>query len=203
MKSKIILGLAGLAIIGFITYSLMGGQSPEEYAAEIQHEREQKDIFMRTAKDSPFEGSKEFGGLKYFPPDLKYKIHARLVPIENKKTVRLPTSDHSEKEYLENSFAEFELDGSTQKLLLLEMTEEGPYRGTLFLAFADETSAGETYGAGRYLELKNVKGATSIWLDFNMAYNPYCAYNDHFSCPMPPRENVLKVPIRAGEKSYH
>ena len=115
----------------------------------------------------------------------------------------LPTSDGKEKKYLEHAYAEFELDGIVNKLLIMEITEAGPYRGTLYLAFADETSAHETYGAGRYLDLKKVPGASSILLDFNKAYNPYCAYSDSFSCPFPPKENILKVAIKAGEKSYH
>jgi hypothetical protein len=88
-------------------------------------------------------------------------------------------------------------------LLILESIESGPLRGTLFLAFADGTSARETYGAGRYLDVKKVVGAATVELDFNKAYNPYCAYADHFSCPLPPRENILDIAIRAGEKSYH
>ena len=78
----------------------------------------------------------------------------------------------------------------------------GPTRGTLFLAFADVTSARETYGAGRYLDIKKIPGATSIELDFNKAYNPYCAYNENYTCPLPPKENFLKVAILAGEKNY-
>ena len=155
-------------------------------------------------KDSPFAGSKGmFQGLRYFSPDLKYKINAELEPIENKKMIVLPTSDGLEKKYLEHAYAEFKLDGVLHRLLILEITDEGPYRGTLFLAFADETSTRETYGAGRYLELKKIPGASSVILDFNKAYNPYCAYSNNFSCPFPPKENVLKVAIKAGEKSYH
>jgi uncharacterized protein (DUF1684 family) len=116
--------------------------------------------------------------------------------------VVLPTSDGIEKKYLEYAFAEFELDNVLSKLLILEIAE-GEYKGVLFLAFADETSTKETYGAGRYLELKKTPGASSITLDFNEAYNPYCAYSDKFSCPFPPKENLLKVPVRAGEKKYH
>jgi uncharacterized protein len=79
----------------------------------------------------------------------------------------------------------------------------GPFRGKLFLAFGDATSAKETYGAGRYLDITKTPGATTIILDFNKAYNPYCAYNETYSCPLPPPENLLNVAIRAGEKSYH
>jgi hypothetical protein len=73
----------------------------------------------------------------------------------------------------------------------------------LFLAFGDETSARETYGAGRYLDVKKVPGSSTITLDFNLAYNPYCAYSDGFSCPLPPKENLLSIAINAGEKTYH
>ena len=205
MKSTyffVILLVAG--IVAFVLYSLRGGQSPENYASEIGRERTVKDLFMKDEKDSPFAGSKEgFQGLRYFSPDLKYKINAKLVPIENKKVIGLPTSDGQEKKYLEQAYAEFELDGMLNRLLILEITDQGPYRGTLFLAFADETSARETYGAGRYLEVKKVPGASSVVLDFNKAYNPYCAYSNNFSCPFPPKENILKVAIKAGEKSYH
>jgi len=205
MKSTyffVILILAG--VIAFVLYSLQGGQSPEDYADEIGRERTEKDRFMKDEKDSPFAGSKEgFHGLKYFSPDLKYKINAKLVPIENKKLIVLPTSDGLDKKYLEHAYAEFELDGNLNRLLILEITDPGPYRGTLFLAFADETSAMETYGAGRYLELKKMPGAYSVVLDFNKTYNPYCAYSANFSCPFPPKENILKVAIKAGEKSYH
>jgi uncharacterized protein (DUF1684 family) len=134
---------------------------------------------------------------------MKYRVNANLVPVENKKIVLLPTSDGEEKQYKEYAYAEFSLDGEKNKLLILEIVDAGPYRGTLFLAFADATSANETYGAGRYLDLKKVPGATTVTLDFNKAYNPYCAYSDKFSCPFPPNENVLKVAVRAGEKSYH
>jgi uncharacterized protein len=79
----------------------------------------------------------------------------------------------------------------------------GPFRGKLFLAFGDATSGNETYGAGRYLDINKVPGgASTITLDFNKAYNPYCAYDYTFSCPLPPRENLLNAAIKAGEKNY-
>jgi uncharacterized protein len=211
MKSKniIILGiLAFLATIVF--YSLTGGESPEDYSKAILKEREEKDTFMKSDSGSPFLSEKdsaqeniEFKKLNYFAPDLKFKVNANLVSIENKKVIVLPTSDGKEKKYLEFAFAEFKLEGKENKLVILEIMDAGPYRGTLFLAFADETSANETYGAGRYIDLKKVPGASSIVLDFNNAYNPYCAYSDNFSCPFPPKENVLTIAINAGEKKYH
>jgi hypothetical protein len=159
---------------------------------------------MKLSEDSPFgDEKKNFTALNYFPPDLNYRISAKLIPIANKKMVLLPTSDGKENSYLEYAFAEFELNDTPCKLLILETADNDQYRGTLFLAFADSTSANETYGAGRYLELKKIPGTTSITLDFNKAYNPYCAYSVNFSCPFPPTENNLKIAVRAGEKKYH
>ena len=205
MKLRNILIVAlGFIVALIVFYSFQGKDSGKEYEAEIRKERQAKDDYMRSSDESPFgEKKKIFTGLNYFPINLNYRISAQLVSIENKKVVVLPTSDNLEKKYLEYAFTEFELNGEPCKLLILEIMEEGPYRGTLFLTFADATSANETYGAGRYLDVKKVPGASSVILDFNQAYNPYCAYSEKFSCPFPPRENVLKVAVRAGEKSYH
>jgi len=198
--------MIGALIIALVSilYSFQTGQNDEGYVAKIEKARKEKDHTMRTGADSPFaDSTKNFKGLNYFPVNARYRINARLTPIESKKTLTLPTSDGKEKTYLEYGYAEFELDGIQNKLLILEMMERGPYRGTLFLAFSDETSAHETYGAGRYLDLKKVPGSSSITIDFNEAYNPYCAYSDKYSCPFPPAGNLLKVAIKAGEMNYN
>ena len=202
MKTKnIILIIVIITVLIGIYYSFTGSETSEAYIAKIEQQRKEKDSSIQ-GEDSPFD-SLEFHGLKYFPVDAKYRIDARLTEIDQKKAVALPTSDGKQKSYLEYAYAEFELDGIKNKLLILEIMDMGPYRGTLFLAFADKTSANETYGAGRYLEVKKVSGAKSITLDFNEAYNPYCAYTDKYSCPFPPKENILEVAIKAGEKTYH
>lgn len=204
MKPKnIILIIIVAAVVAGFYYSFTGSDTSEAYVARIEQVRTEKDNSFRSGDDSPFGDSIEFTGLHYFPIDARYRINARLTEINPKKPVVLPTSDGREKSYLEYAYAEFTLDGVQNKLLILEIMDMGPYRGTLFLAFADKTSANETYGAGRYLDVKKVPGATSITLDFNEAYNPYCAYNDTYSCPFPPKENVLAVEIKAGEKTYH
>ena len=198
-----IIGLGVLLTAAAIIYlTFRSTENVDDYLAEIQKQREEKDHFMRSS-DSPFsDDSLGFVGLSYFPIDPKYKIQANLSSIPDRKVVVLPTSDGAEKKYLEYGYAEFEWEGTQNRLLILEIMDQGPYRGTLFLAFGDETSARETYGAGRYLDVKKIPGSTAITLDFNQAYNPYCAYNDQFSCPLPPPENLLIIPIRAGEKIY-
>ena len=206
MKTKnIFIILLTVAIIITVYYSFTGNENSEAYVTSIQKLREEKDNDMRNAPDSPFakDSLNTFKALIYFPVDAAFRIQARLTPIENPKPVTLPTSDEKEKSYLEYAYAEFEMQGEPCKLLILEIMDNGPYKGTLFLAFADKTSAAETYGAGRYLDIKKLPGSTSVTLDFNEAYNPYCAYNDNFSCPFPPKENILNVRIEAGEKTYH
>lgn len=205
MKKKNIFILVIIVVVMIsLLYSFLGSQDQTAYIKEIEQEREEKDQFMRTSKESPFANKEEtFTGLKYYPIDIRYKITADLTAIPNKKVVLLRTSDGKEQRYVEYAYAEFDLNGYHNKLLILEMIDMGPFRGKLFLAFGDETSAGETYGAGRYLDVEKVQGSNTITLDFNMAYNPYCAYAEEFSCPFPPPENLLKVAIRAGEKVYH
>jgi uncharacterized protein len=202
-SSRIVPIIIVVAIAAFVIYSLQGG-APENYEATILKDREEKTEFMKSASGSPFlKDSIPFETLNYFPIDEAYRVKASLKSIDSKKVLLLATSDGLEQKYLEYAYAEFQLNGANHTLLILEVMDSGPQRGKLFLAFADETSGVETYGAGRYLDLKKVPAATSIILDFNLAYNPYCAYNDTYSCPFPPRENILKTAIKAGEKNYH
>jgi uncharacterized protein (DUF1684 family) len=198
-----LIGLILVVIVGITFYSL-SPEGDEGYEIRLLKERKDKDHYLKTSPDSPFsEDPDSFNGLSYFEPDRTYIVGAHLTPIQNKKVRVITTSAGQENQYLEFAWAEFELNGSPFKLLLLEVMTLGPSRGTLFLAFADETSARETYGAGRYLDVKKVPGASTIELDFNKAYNPYCAYTDKFECPLPPPENILRIRIPAGEKIFH
>jgi uncharacterized protein (DUF1684 family) len=205
MKTKNILYLIiAVVVMVSIYYAFQGSNDHSAYIAEINKEREEKDRFMLTSTESPFAKNPDaYNGLSYFPPDQKYRIIADLVPVEDKKAVTLATNDGKEQHYTEYAYAEFDLDGYHHKLVILEVSDMGPFRGRLFFAFGDETSADETYGAGRYLDLEKVPGSKTIMLDFNKAYNPYCAYSESYSCPLPPAENLLSIPIRAGEKTYH
>jgi uncharacterized protein len=204
MKSRnVIYIFIAIGVFVLLYYTFQGDQTAEAYREQIQKERKDKDEFMRSADGSPFGDKKaSFTGLKYFPPDLKFRIQADLKPIEKREVVSLITSDANSQSYLTYAWAEFDFENLHNRLLILEVLDEGADRGKLFLAFADQTSANETYGAGRYLDIKKVPGASTITLDFNNAYNPYCAYVDSFSCPFPPPENVLKIAIRAGEMTY-
>jgi len=203
-RSNLLLILGLMGVVALIIYSVQGGKSAADYQTFIDKDRKEKEEFLKSGDGSPFvKDNIPFEGLKYFQVSEKYNIKAKLEPVKEKKVVLLGTSDGKEQKYLEYAYATFDLDGVQNKLLILEVMDMGPQRGKLFLGFADASSGIETYGAGRYLDVKKVPAATSIELDFNLAYSPYCAYTDNFSCPFPPKENVLKVAILAGEKNYH
>lgn len=200
-RNHIIFIVVTLVFVLIIVNSFNQGQDEKEYVEELTDHRKKKDIDFQTGEDSPFaKDYSKFNGLSYYPPNLDYKVRAKYIPIANKKIRTLPTSDGKSKQYLEYGFAEFEIDGVEQKLLILEMVGDD-FDGSLFLPFGDDTSADETYGAGRYLEVEH-DGGKFLTIDFNYAYNPYCAYTDGYSCPFPPKENLLTVAIKAGEKNY-
>ena len=204
MKTNRIIGIvAAAALIITLIYSFRGTRDDTAYRKKIEAEREEKDRFMRNSPESPFAASPDdYEGLNYFPPDIHYRVIATVEPVQNRKTLMLATSDGKQQRYREYAYAKFKLDGVDNRLLILEIADPGPSQGQLFLAFADETSAAETYGAGRYLDVTHTPGSNTVTLDFNLAYNPYCAYNEMWSCPITPAENRLKVPIRAGEKLF-
>ncbi len=201
-QSYILLIAVGLVVIAAVAYMFTAAESPEAYVEKIEKERERQFKFIRFNIESPLteEQKRTFTKLTFFEIDPSYRVKARLLPIENKKVREVPLTDGSKQRYIEHSYAEFELGGKTNKLLLLQAMDEADKRN-FFLAFADATSAGETYGGGRYLNVRQ-DGKTSITLDFNLAYNPYCAYNPDYACPIPPKENLLEIAVEAGEKNY-
>ena len=110
--------------------------------------------------------------------------------------IRVPTSDEREKVYTTHGKVAFEVDGEPVQLTLYDTGHPG-----LFIPFRDTTSGQTTYGAGRYLDIAHNDDGT-VTIDFNLAYNPSCVYSDGWSCPIPPMNNWLPVPIEAGEKMY-
>ena len=200
-RNNIILIVVIGVMLGVVFNSFNNGKTDEAYIKELTEHRRKKNIDFQTGDDSPFVNDfSKFTGLKYYAPDLKFKVRAKFIDIEDKKIRTLPTSDNLHKQYLEYGYVEFEIDGEMYRLLILEVVGDD-FEGSLFLAFGDGTSAIDTYGAGRYLEVEH-DGSLFLTLDFNYAYNPYCAYSDEFSCPFPPKENLLTVAIEAGEKNF-
>ncbi len=198
MRKWIVAG-ALIVILSSVLYTFLGSDDPETYQKEINELREETNRFMQYSEESPFHDQpEEYKGLSFFPPDLKYKVVARFEPVDEAEIYDLPTNDGKKQEYLTYGYATFTINDTTEQVLLLENVREEK----IFLPFGDATSAASTYGAGRYLDVQHHGGRTIV-LDFNKAYNPYCAYIASFSCPLPPRENLLSVAIPAGELDYH
>ena len=126
-------------------------------------------------------------------------MQATWTAFPNGKRLRLTTSTGEERDYVEAGELRFKLDGQDARLVAYA---SATHVDSLFIPFRDATSGKETYGAGRYLDIPYPHGETTE-LDLNLAYNPYCAYSEAYSCPLPPRENWLTVAVRAGEKSFH
>ncbi len=164
---------------------------------ELEAFRAQKDDFFRSDSESPLtrEQKQVFTGLRYFPenPDLRLELEAR--PFLKPERMEMQTSTGDVQVYYRHSRVQFPVEGQEAELTIFE----GP--SGYFLPFVDSLAGKESYPAGRYLEPELLPDGR-FRVDFNLAYNPYCAYNDHWSCPLTPVENRLRVPIRAGEKLY-
>ena len=144
-----------------------------------------------------------FKGITFFPIDSKYTVKAKFTEIENGRVIPFPTSAKKIKNYKEYGTVTFMLDNQEQTLTIYQSSPIiEKYEDSLFLPFMDETNGVTSYGGGRYLDLSTKGIGNEIILDFNQAYNPYCAYSKHYNCPIPPSNNVLDVEINAGG-SYH
>lgn len=170
--------------------------NPEAYRQQVDAARKRKDNFFKTSADSPITDKAAFNGLIYYKADPSYRVVARLEPFADKtQKLVVRMSDGSEEIYDKFAHAVFSLNGEACRLLIVKLQD------TYSILFRDATSGKETYGGGRYLELDPARLIDNrAVIDFNTAYNPYCAYNPTFSCPIPPAENTLAVLVKAGER---
>ena len=184
------------------------GASPNSYVQQITEQRAQKDAFFGSAPQSPIPARERAGftGLRYYPADPAYRVEADVTLLPNPQTVLLGTTQGDVRPQVRFAELRFTLDGEACVLLgFTDPSAEGDEHMELFVPFRDATSGTETYGAGRYLEtplLTRCDGGHFVRLDFNLAYSPWCAYNDAYSCTLPPVENTLEVAVRAGERTY-
>ncbi|PZU83877.1 MAG: hypothetical protein DI529_12015 [Chryseobacterium sp.] len=196
----------------FILLSLfLNAQTEKENIASIKKFQKELNAEYLNPKETPLRGDnlKNFKKHPFFPINLKYRITAKFVKTENPVPFELPTSSGKFKQYQEYGKATFELDGKPLTLTLyqsLDLMKMDKYKDYLFLPFRDETNEKETYGGGKYMDLK-IPAGNEIVLDFNQSYQPYCAYNAFdYNCPIVPAENKLPIRIEAGvmyEDVYH
>jgi len=180
-----------------------GEEDPMERREEkLKSFRVKRDQFFKEDSHSPLKEAdrKKFKGLLYYPINLQYAMTGSIerYPTEPKPIyVNLPTNKEREKKYVKYGRFKFRWEGK-EYILQIYRPLGG---GELFLPFKDKTSGTDTYSEGRYLFIEPMPGG-KVLIDFNRAYNPFCAYNEKYTCPFAPNENWLEIPIRAGEKRF-
>ena len=165
---------------------------------KLENFRAEKDDFFARHPQSPLTAAQKrtFTGLRYFDENPALRLTLTVDLFSAREQIEIQTSTGDARVYVRFGRFKFLVDGQEAELTIYE-TEHG-----FFLPFVDSLAGAETYPAGRYLDPELLPGGRFL-VDFNLAYNPYCAYNDAWSCPLTPFENRLKVPIRAGEKIFH
>jgi uncharacterized protein len=187
------------AVFLLLSLALAGCSGEVPYEEEIAAWRAEKDQYMRSS-DSPVEAAerRNYPPLTYYPVQQDYRVPASLTLVESRDVLELPTSQNLRRQMRRVGYLDFRLKGESLRLTAFADANEPDMR-RLFVPFGDLTNADETYKGGRYMDLQRT--GTGIYdLDFNRAYLPFCVYNPKYDCPLPPRENRLKAPVRAGER---
>ena len=171
--------------------------------------QQELNAFYKDASKSPLKKKdlKKFKGLEFFKIDSSFVIKANFTKIENAPTFEMATTTDRKPLYKEYGLATFTLNGKECTLTIYQSQDDlrdEKYKDYLFLPFTDDTSGEESYGGGRYMDVMttDINEDNTVLLDFNNTYNPYCAYNDKYSCPLTPRKNHLDLEIKAGIKIF-
>lgn len=193
--------ILNLAILLLLCTNVIAQNFNEETETFRKHYKED---FLKS-KNSPLK-KEDLSYLRFFEPDSTYRVTAVFKRIQKSRPFEMPTYSDTNKTYVKYGELKFRLHGKKQSLTVyrsLSLQTLPQYRDYLFLPFKDKTNGTESYGGGRYIDLRtgDIKENIVI-LDFNKAYNPYCAYSDGYHCPIPPAANHLSAKIEAGEKNF-
>jgi uncharacterized protein (DUF1684 family) len=175
-------------------------KSAEKFQKEINVEYADANTSPLTVDDLA-----TFKSLEFYPINEKFFVTATFVRTAKEKPFGMKTSTERTPTYVKYGEVRFTIDGQPLKLNIyknIELSKKKEFKNYLFLPFSDLTSGNESYVGGKYIDLKIPKG-NKIAIDFNSSYNPYCAYNHKYSCPIVPLENDLNIEIRAGVKKFH
>lgn len=201
IKPNQILFFGVIAVVTLVIYySFTGEQINTDYLNDVKKFRANKNKRFKLHEDSPLSKTQKehFDSLRYFTPNPAMRVQADLERLDENEVITLQTTtDGGTQQYIRWSIASFQLEGKEHEVVLLKPYDQAS-KSTLHLFFKDQSAGKETYAGGRYVDIE--PGKTTCMIDFNMAYNPYCAYNDYYICPIPPKENYLDIAIRAGEK---
>jgi len=191
--------LAGVALSVIYTFTSHRAAS-EDYVESILKKRIETDASFKEDKDSPLtdEQKKNFTALSYYDISEKYKVIADFVINDTRQIIKMAITSGSQREYYIYGTASFKLDNEKLKLTVFKPVDMK--KEYFFIPYYDKTSGDTSYGGGRYVEPELLKTG-KMEIDFNLSYNPYCAYNHKYRCPIPPSENSLAVAITAGEKN--
>jgi uncharacterized protein (DUF1684 family) len=180
----------------------------EQYITGLLKERKIKDKELVDTTISRFNPEERARftekGLAYFPPDISYRAVTKIKVDTSYPVFQMPTTTDRKPNYRIYGFLEFTIKDTLCKLIAyqnMDYKDHPEYGGTLFIPFKDNTNEFTTYGGGRYIDIK-IPDNEKFILDFNTAYNPYCAYSDRWSCPLVPSNNTLDLSVFAGEKAY-
>ena len=191
-------------MVVLIMFSYLNSFS-QDYQTQIETYRTKyKNEFLED-ENSPLK-KQDLKFLRFYQPDSNYLVKSSFTPIADTIGFDMQTHNGIIKRYFVYGYVEFELKSSQQKLFIYQSeklkSKEG-FEDYLFIPFTDETNYQETFGGGRYLDFRidDIQYGV-LWIDFNKAYNPYCAFKEGYSCPIPPKENDMKISIEAGEKLF-
>lgn len=196
-----------LSILVLIISLPLSAQSDKAYLRQVRKKRKKIHREFKNPDESPLrEAARDFKGLAYWPANSAYRVEATFSPAEGAEAFQIETSNPEiQKPYIAYGYLDFELEGKSLRLTVfrsLKLAGLPQYKDYLFLPFTDLTTGTDTYGGGRYLDMRIPPEGAPWIIDFNLCYNPYCAYGDGWSCPIPPQENFLDTRIEAGVKDY-
>ncbi|MDP4172976.1 MAG: DUF1684 domain-containing protein [Bacteroidota bacterium] len=211
MKKRIlffVILVIAIAVIAIAFVSSRKRYSPEEqaYIKKIEQFRSEKNEEMKNSSDSPFnaKGKIHFENLKYFPVDPSYVFYSKLTEYDKKDTIIIYGTKGEPRKSLRYGYVTIKVDGKNYKVNVYKGYSVHTGEEYYAIWFTDKTTNNETYGVGRYLDFeKNINKDYLYTIDFNKAYNPYCAYSPNYSCAVPTREDYLDIEIKAGEKKFH
>ena len=196
-------------IVAFLSLFIScNSQDKRPLIGETEYQQKLNAVFKDASK-SPLKNKdlKSFKGLDFFPVDSSYIITASIKKTPDTPFLGMATNTEEKSYYRKFGILTFTLKDKEMQLTLYESLEESEnpvFKDYLFLPFTDETSGSDSYGGGRYMDVFKSKINTNetLELNFNNTYNPYCAYNDDYSCPLTPRDNHLSMEILAGVKDF-
>ena len=203
MKNLIAFSVALLFVISCSRKNYTPEQ--KEYIAKIEKQRAEKNDWMKNSPNSPFNYKEKvpFEPLKYFPVDLDWVFHSKLYEYPHKDSLIIYGTKGEARPTLRWGYVKIKKDGKEYKINVYKSkARNGEYYYSIW--FTDKTTGKETYDVGRYLDFEKVDDPNHVYtIDFNLAYNPYCAYSPHYSCAIPSKEDYIDLAITAGEKKFH